>query len=78
MAVTIKNAVFWDVAQCRTCVNRLFRPTSAATYSRWFLARGFFYHEVGGDTFLRNVVSHKMYTAPRPRRVYSSGRENVH
>jgi hypothetical protein len=29
---------------------------SAATCSRWFLARGFFYPEDGGDTFLRNFV----------------------
>jgi hypothetical protein len=37
----------------------------AATCSRWFLARGFFYIEDGGDTFLRNVGSiHKIYTAP--------------
>jgi hypothetical protein len=31
---------------------------TAATCSRWFLARGFFYPEDGGDTFLRNVGSH--------------------
>jgi hypothetical protein len=106
MAVTMKNAVFWDVALCTTCVNRHFRGTyrlhlqgrkicergtsvsrwlqteppventqlyknreggsmghmgnqlvvqSAAICSRWFLARGFFYPEDGGDTFLRNV-----------------------
>jgi hypothetical protein len=24
MAVTMKNAVFWDVAQCRHCVSRRF------------------------------------------------------
>jgi hypothetical protein len=34
----------------------------AATCSCWFLARGFFYPEDGGDTFLRNVCSHKIYT----------------
>jgi hypothetical protein len=45
---------------------------SAATCSRWFLARGFFYPEDGGDTFLRNVNSHKLYTAPHPRRRNSS------
>jgi hypothetical protein len=28
---------------------------SAATYSRWFNALGFFYPEDGGDTFLLNV-----------------------
>jgi hypothetical protein len=32
---------------------------AAATCSRWFLARGFFYPEDGGDTFLRNVGSQK-------------------
>jgi hypothetical protein len=26
----------------------------------------------GGDTFLRNVCSHRIYTAPRPRRRHSS------
>jgi hypothetical protein len=26
-AVTRKNAVFWDVAPCRSCVNRRFRGT---------------------------------------------------
>jgi hypothetical protein len=50
MAVTMKNAVFWGVAPCRSYVNRRFRGT--ATYSRWFLAHGFFYPEDGGDTFL--------------------------
>jgi hypothetical protein len=33
---------------------------------------GFFYPEDGGDTFLRNVGSHKIYTAPHPRRHHSS------
>jgi hypothetical protein len=32
----------------------------------------FFYPEDGGDTFLRNVGSHKIYMAPRPRRRHSS------
>jgi hypothetical protein len=45
---------------------------SAATCSRWFLARRFFYPEDGGDTFLRNEGSHKIYTAPHPRRWHSS------
>jgi hypothetical protein len=44
-----KNAVFCDVALCRSCVNR---PG---------------YHEDGGDTFLRNGGSHKIYTALHPR-----------
>jgi hypothetical protein len=37
---------------------------SAATYSLWFLPRGFFYPEDGGDTFFRKVGSHKIYAAP--------------
>jgi hypothetical protein len=45
---------------------------SAATCSRWFLACEFFYPEDGGDTFLRNVGSHKIYTAPHLRRRHSS------
>jgi hypothetical protein len=45
---------------------------SAATCSRWFLAHELFYPEYGGDMFLRNVGSHKIYTAPHPRRRHSS------
>jgi hypothetical protein len=45
---------------------------STATCSRWFLARGFFHPEDGGDTFLENVGSHKIYTPPHPRRRNSS------
>jgi hypothetical protein len=45
---------------------------SEATCSRWFLARDFFYPEVGGDTFLRNVGSHNIYMEPHPRRRNSS------
>jgi hypothetical protein len=42
------------------------------TCSRWFLFHGFFYPEDGGDTFLRNVGSYKIYTAPHPRGLHSS------
>jgi hypothetical protein len=40
--------------------------------TRWFLACGFFYPEDGGDTFLRNVGSHNIYTLPHPSRRHSS------
>jgi hypothetical protein len=51
---------------------------AAATCSRWFLARGFFYPEDGGDTFLGNVGSiHKIYTAPHPKRRHSSNIETI-
>jgi hypothetical protein len=43
-----------------------------ATCSRWFLARGFFYPDVGGDTLLRNVCSHKIHMEPHSRRRQSS------
>jgi hypothetical protein len=34
-AVTMKNAVFWDVAPCRSCVNRRSSETSVRTkYTR--------------------------------------------
>jgi hypothetical protein len=36
------------------------------------LAREFFYPEDAGDTFFQNVGSHKIYTAPHPRRRQSS------
>jgi hypothetical protein len=54
-----KNTVFWDVASCRSCVNRRFGETYRL--------------EGGGDTFLQIVGSHNMYAAPHPRRRYSSG-----
>jgi hypothetical protein len=46
-AVTMKNAVFWDVASCISRVNLRFG--------------GFLYPEDGGDTFLRTSV-HTRYT----------------
>jgi hypothetical protein len=50
---------------------RLVAP-SAAICSRWFLARGFLYPADGGYTFLRNIGSHKIYTAPHPRKRHYS------
>jgi hypothetical protein len=48
------------------------KTQSAATCSRWFLARGFLYPEDGSDTFLRNVGLQNIYTAPHPRTRHSS------
>jgi hypothetical protein len=45
---------------------------SADACSRLFLAGVFFYSEDGGDKFLRNVGSHKIYTELHPRRRHSS------
>jgi hypothetical protein len=50
-----------------------YKSSSAATCSRWFFARGFFYPEDVDDTILRNVGSiDHIYTAPHPRRRHSS------
>jgi hypothetical protein len=87
--VTMKNVVFWDMAPCRSYVNRCFGGSSL--YS-WVFSTGcsvcshlltlvhcpgFFYPEDGDDTFLRNVGSHKIYTVPHPRRRHSSCKEYV-
>jgi hypothetical protein len=53
------------------------KTQSAATCSRRFLAHGFLYPEDGGDTFLRNVGSHKIYIEPHPRRWHSSKRNKL-
>jgi hypothetical protein len=53
---------------CKSSIASIFCRQSAATCSRWFLARGLFYLEDEGDTFLRNVGSNKIYTVPNPRR----------
>jgi hypothetical protein len=62
----MKNAVFWDVAPCRSCAQ------TAATCSGWFLARGFFYPEDGGDKTRRTSGTTAISPAPHPRGRYSS------
>jgi hypothetical protein len=66
--------------KCRFTFNGLLGPISqkiilfistavtaqfAATCSRRFLARRFFYREDGGDTILRNFGLHRFYKAPQ-------------
>jgi hypothetical protein len=77
-AVTMNNAVFWDVASCKYCVNRRFGGTyrlhlqgirireRGTSVSRWLQT------EEGGDTFIRNVGLHNIYMAPHPRRRHYS------
>jgi hypothetical protein len=62
------DLVWTDVSEAR--IASIFRveksaseDPAAAHNSRWVLPRGFIYSEDGGDTFLRNVGSHKIYTA---------------
>jgi hypothetical protein len=57
MAVTMKDAVFWDVAPCGFIINRRFGGTFRLQQSSNILlcSRYFFYPEDGGDTLLRNV-----------------------
>jgi hypothetical protein len=72
------HRVWTDVSE--ECIASIFRVEKsgseelkwAATFSLYFLARGPFYPEDGGDTFLRNVGSRKIYTAPHPRKQHSS------
>jgi hypothetical protein len=63
-AVTVKNFFFWDVAPCRSYVNRRF----GEIYRLHLQGRKI---RDGGDTFLRNVGSRKIYMAPHPRRRHS-------
>jgi hypothetical protein len=56
MAVTMKNAVFWDVTPCGSGQQFLVTPNV-------FLACRLFHPDDGGETFLRNVGSHKSHTA---------------
>jgi hypothetical protein len=52
----MKTAVFWDVAQCRSGVKRLFLLlTSLSDALRADFLIFPLYPEVGGDTFLRNI-----------------------
>jgi hypothetical protein len=66
-ALTVKNAVFWDVAPC----NLVWSDVSEECVI-WKSAHRVFYLEDGGNTFLRNVGSYKMYKAPHPRRRHGS------
>jgi hypothetical protein len=77
--VTMKNAVFWDAGPCRSCVNRRFGGTyrlhlqgKKSASEELALAGGCRMYEDGDNTFLRNVGSHKIYTAPHPGRRHSS------
>jgi hypothetical protein len=69
-AMTMKNAVFWDVALCRYFVNRRFggmyhlhlqgirNPRAinqGEEVTTAYSYSDFLYPEDGGDTFLRNV-----------------------
>jgi hypothetical protein len=69
----MKNAVFWDVASCRSCeMNQRFRGLLLPAHPGSSLA-DFFYAEDRGDMFLQNVGSYRrIYTVPHPRRWHSS------
>jgi hypothetical protein len=81
----MKNAVFWDVAPCRYYVTRRFGVryrlhllgrkirslgTSCGHLLTLIPRSRIVYPEVAGDTLIRNVGSHKIYTAPHTRRWY--------
>jgi hypothetical protein len=67
----LKNAIFWDVAPCSSCVNRRF----GGMYRLHLQGRKI--HEQGTSVsrwlqFLQNIGSHKNYTEPYPRKWHSS------
>jgi hypothetical protein len=71
-AVTMKNAVFWDVAPCRSCeLNRRFGRTyrlSGATCSRWFRSRIFLPWRLRRYVSPKRRSIHEIYTAPHPQK----------
>jgi hypothetical protein len=75
----MKNAVFWDLAPCRSCVNRHFGGTYRCSHLLRLVPRSrMLYPEDGGDTILRNMGSHKIYyTAPEDGILHSHHRENL-
>jgi hypothetical protein len=69
--VVMQTFISWDTTPCSR------KQLYLLPASRWFLASGFFYPEDGGDTFLRNVCSHKIYKVPHPRIRHSSEKLNI-
>jgi hypothetical protein len=64
-AVTMKNAVFWDVTPCGSCKNRPF----GGTYLHQDETNQRAHPDDGGDAILRNVCSNKSHTSyPRRRK----------
>jgi hypothetical protein len=85
-----KNAVFWNVAQCRYCVNRRFGGTESlhlegrdkdATCSPWFLARGLLLNTLKTEAIRSSETS--VYTISTRRHIpegsilHSHRRENL-
>jgi hypothetical protein len=58
----MKNSVFWDEVLCRV------EKFASKPLSHTGPSLVNFYLEDGGDTFLRNGGSHKIFTAPHPTR----------
>jgi hypothetical protein len=67
-AVTMKNAVSWDVAPCRSCVNRRFR----GTYRLHLQDRKIRERGTSVSRWMQTESRHKIYTVPHPRRRHSS------
>jgi hypothetical protein len=85
LTYVVKNAVFWDVVSCRYYINRHLggtyhlhlqgrRKYKKSAHAGFSLANFsfFFYPEDGGEKFLQDVCLYNIYTAPHPRRWYSS------
>jgi hypothetical protein len=67
----MKNAVFWDVESCKSCVNRRFgQAYRLHLQGRKIREIGFFYPEDGGDTFVQNGGSQKLQGATSQKTVF--------
>jgi hypothetical protein len=78
--VGLRFALFYFINTLDTCNIWIHtRTTAVATCSRWFLVRGFFYLENGGDTFLRKSVHARStrHHIPEDDILYSHLRENL-
>jgi hypothetical protein len=64
--IFLRSSLFWDMAQCRSCIASIFRVEKFAS-EELVWAGGCRLH-----TFLWNFGSHKIYTAPHPRRRHPS------
>jgi hypothetical protein len=66
-AVTVKNAVFWDVMMCGSS-----QRASVASYCyRLSYLTDYFHPDDRGATFLQNIGSYKSHTVKRPRKRHS-------
>jgi hypothetical protein len=68
----MKNAVFWDVPPCKSCVNRRFGGTYLFHLQARKIREARNQSEQVVAVCSQNVGSHKIHTTPHPRIRHSS------